>query len=291
MLLRDVAIRLALLTAGVCSLPLRDSCRAQQDPVSVPYETAQEASGCKPLAAFPALPMASVESCHNGDSVEVTLPMKPDASGLAQEKRIRGKYEFREYRVQQWDQDMAFDNLMGLAPMAGFRVKYSARPSTITARNGDTWILINVSTGSYTVSVVQEPPEVWTTARTAEEISHEMQSHNRVEIYGIVFSAADQSILEKQSPILFEILKYLKQNPQVSIIIESDKMSAQGPSEDDAEITRERANGVMDWLIAHGIARSHVQPRPAGRNNPVTENESPSEIQRNERIVLIRANS
>jgi outer membrane protein OmpA-like peptidoglycan-associated protein len=116
-----------------------------------------------------------------------------------------------------------------------------------------------------------------------------MQAHNQVDIYGIQFSPDGQSILEKESQILFEILKYLKQNPDLSVIIESHKWSTEGPPETDSEITRERANAVMDWLIAHGAARSHVQPRPAGRDNPITENESPSQIQRNERIVLIKA--
>lgn len=42
----------------------------------------------------------------------------------------------------------------------------------------------------------------------------------------------------------------------------------------------------MDWLVSHGIDRTGLQPWPAGHNDPITDNESPSEIQRNERIIL-----
>jgi outer membrane protein OmpA-like peptidoglycan-associated protein len=221
----------------------------------------------------------------------VTFPLKPDAQGNAQEKRVRGAYEFREYQVKKSQQDDAFDNMMRELPQAGFRIKFSSKPSIITARKEDIWVLVNFSGESYNVSLVKGPPEVWAFAKTAAEISREMQAHNRVDIYGIQFSSDDQSILEQESPILFETLKYLEQNNDISVIVESDKMTPNRPAEVDSEICRERANSVVDWLIAHGIARSRVQPRAAGRNNPITENESPSEIQRNERIVLVKISS
>jgi len=100
-------------------------------------------------------------SCQHADSVGVTLPLKPDAQGYAQEKRVRGAYEFREYQiVGKSQQDFAFDNMMRELPMAGFRIKFSSKPSTITARKEDIWALINISGESYNVSLVKEPPEV-----------------------------------------------------------------------------------------------------------------------------------
>jgi outer membrane protein OmpA-like peptidoglycan-associated protein len=291
---RYFRVRLAFAITLGCVLELPAVCSAQQpDPNGPPNEThaAQDSSGCPQPAALWPLPSATLMSCEKADSVGVILPLSTDAHGVVQEKRVRGVYEFREYKIPQSDQDYAFDRLMDQLPMAGFKIKYSMKPSTITARKGDTWILINVSGDLYNVSVVQEPPEVWTSVKTAEEISREMQAHNHVDIYGIAFSSADQSILEKRSQILFEILKYLKQNPNLSVVVESHKISTQGPPESDSEITRVRANAVMDWLIAHGIARVRMQPRAFGRDNPLTDNESPSQIQRNERIALAKTAS
>lgn len=243
------------------------------------------------LTVFPPLPMAGIISCQKGESVEVTLPLKPDAQGLAQEIRVRGAYEFREYSIPESNRGSAFDNLMYLMPIAGFVVKSSNKPLTITARKGDTWILINIRGESYTVSVVIAPQESWTPVNTANEIAQAMKAHGRVDIYGIEFSPQGQSIREEQSGILSEILKYLRSNADVSVIIESHKISKLGVPEEDSEITRERANAVMDWLIAHGVARSRVQARPCGRDNPIADNESPTGAQRNERIVLVKANS
>jgi len=93
------------------------------------------------------------------------------------------------------------------------------------------------------------------------------------------------------SSILSEILKYLKANPDLSIVVESHKISAVGYPEDDSEITRERANAVVDWLVAHGIARSRLRSLPCGRDNPIADNESASGAKRNERIVLVEVKS
>jgi outer membrane protein OmpA-like peptidoglycan-associated protein len=278
---------IALACVSVLTLPV--VCLAQeQDPNGPPYQ-AEENSGCPPPTLLWPLPGATIVTCHHGDSVGVTLPLKPDAQGHSQEKQVRGAYDFREYQVAESQRDNSFDNMMKELPMAGFKIKYSIKPSTITARKENMWALINVSGEFYNVSLVIEPPEVWAFAKTAAEISSEMQAHNQVDIYGIQFSPDDQSILEKESQILFEILRYLKQNNDISVVVESDKITPNRLPEVDSEITGKRANAVMDWLIAHGVARSRVQPRPAGRNNPITENESPSEIQRNERIVLIKS--
>jgi hypothetical protein len=282
--------QLALRTVFACAILFPAVCAAQESPNLNPSEPRTDAAGCADLTVFPKLAGSTILSCDRGDSMEVAMPLGPDAQGFAREKKARGGYEYRQYRSPQgYAPEQVFQNLMQLAPMAGFILKYSAQPSTITARKGDTWILINVTGDSYDVSAVSVKAEPWTSVTTAEEISREMQAHNRVEIYGIKFFATGQSLMEEESPILFEMLKYLKRNPDLSVVIESHKVSTAGAPEDDLEITRERANAVMDWLIAHGIARTRLQPRPFGRINPLTENESPSEIQRNERIVLAKA--
>jgi len=276
--------------ALTCSIPLPAQCFAQESSRAAITGPNMETVDCPPLAAFPQLAMTVVVSCQRTDSVELTVPLKPDAQGRGREKTIRGKYEFREYRLPQIDQqEYAFDSLMQLIPMAGFTVKYSARPSIITARNGDTWVLISVSDDSYNVSVVHDSQTGCTRVNNAEEISREMEAHNRVAIYGIQFSPQNQIIEEKSSEILNEVLKYIKQNPALPFLIESHKTSNKGTEEDDFEITRERANALVDWLIAHGIPAVRLQAKPFGRMQPLGENDTPMEIRCNERIQLSKA--
>jgi outer membrane protein OmpA-like peptidoglycan-associated protein len=275
---------LVLGIALACSFHLPEPCLAQQSDPNA------DATGCPNLTIFPKLATSVVVSCRSGDSVEVTMPLKPDAHGFAREKSVGGVYEFREYQITQGgQQEQAFENLMQLAPIAGFVVKYSASPSTITARKGDTWILINVSGDFYNLSVVQAKEEPWTPVKDAEGISREMQTHSRVAVYGIEFSPDNQAVNEEDSKILIDVLKYLKENANLAVIVESHKFSTKGNAEDDLEITRKRANAVVDWLVAHGITAGRLQTKGFGRSKPVTENDTAIEIQRNERIVFAKA--
>jgi outer membrane protein OmpA-like peptidoglycan-associated protein len=281
---------LVLGTALASLIPFAPMCLAQENPNPTPIIEAQptvQAADCPNLPDFPQLAMSVVVSCQKSDSVEVKMPLKSDGNGVSREKLVRGIYEFREYRIPRADQqEHAFENLMQLVPIAGFIVRYSANPSTITAQKGDTWILINISGDSYNVSVVRNTKPPCSPVKNAEEISREFQAHNRVAIYGIQFSPENQSIQEQNSDILNEVLKFLVQNPAVAVVIESHKFSALGTDEKDSEITRERANAVFDWLVAHGVAARRLQARPFGRNKPLEENDSPMGNQCNERIEL-----
>jgi outer membrane protein OmpA-like peptidoglycan-associated protein len=138
------------------------------------------------------------------------------------------------------------------------------------------------------VSVVREVQEPWTPVKTAEEISQEMEAHKSVAIYGIQFAPKNQTIQENGSAILNEVLKYLRQNPNLAVVIESHKVTTNGTEESDLKTTSDRANAVVAWLVAHGIAAGRLQAKPFGRSRPLTENDSAIEIQRNERITLAK---
>jgi outer membrane protein OmpA-like peptidoglycan-associated protein len=273
-----------------CLILLTPLCFAQDN---LNTDANVQPADCPALAAFPQLAATVVVSCNRADSIELKMPMKPDAQGFAQEKSVRGAYEFREYRIPRVDQqEWAFDNLMQLIPMAGFVVKYSSSPSTITARKGDTWILINVSGDFYNISVVRVKEEPWTPPfKNAGEILREVNAGSHVAIYGIEFSLENQAINEKGSKNLFELLKCLKENPNLVVVVESHKFGTTGSAEDDLEITRKRANAIVAWLVEHGIAAGRLQSKALGRTKPLTENDTAEEVQRNERIALSKTTS
>ena len=284
--------RLILSIALAGSLRLPAPCLAQENPNTLPTTTepAIQAADCPPFTTFPQVPMTIVVSCEKANSVEVTLPLKPDAQGRAQQTSIHGLYEYREYRNPRAEQqEYMFDSLMQLAPMAGFTVLYSARPSVITARSGQTWVLMNVSDESYNISVVRDSQMSCAPVNNAEEIAREMEAHDRVAIYGIQFSPENQIMEEKSSESLKAIFKYIGQSPARSLVIESHMVSTKGTKEDDFEITRERANAVVNWLVAHGVPAELLQAKPFGRMEPLTKNDTSMDVQCNERIELSKA--
>jgi hypothetical protein len=262
-------------------------CLAQETPIPVP-EPPMEPADCPKFSVFPQLALSVVVSCPKDDLAEITLPLEPDPQGHSREKRVQGEYELREYHLPNiYSQEQAFDQLKQLAPMAGFVVKYSDRPS-ITARKGDVWILITVSGDFYTIGAVHGPPESCTPISDPGEISRQMQARNRVAVFGIEFSPQNGINQQASSEILKAVLKYIKENPTSYFIIESHKFSSKGTEDDDFEITRERANAIVDWLAAQGIPAGYLQVKPFGRMKPLTDTDDLSEIKCNDRIELVK---
>lgn len=265
------------------------ACLAQENAVPHTVEPQTDIGGCPDLKQVPRLPGSLIVSCDKGDSMAVTLPLNPDAQGYAREKSVRGFYESREYKIPPlYQQQQAFDNLMNLLPMAGFTVKYTSAPATITARNREVWVLINIGGEYYDVKAVRAPEDPWIPVKNAQEISREMEAHSRVAIYGIEFSPDNLTVIEERSKILGEVLAYLRGNAGLTVDIESHRMGDSRNSENDLEITAKRAQAVSAWLASHGIAAERLRPKALGRNKPITENDTPIEIQRNERIELVK---
>lgn len=265
-------------------------CRAQEDMDPQTGLPRQAAPGeCADLPVPRRLVSAVIVSCDKQDSAEVTMPVNPDAEGNSREKTLRGAYEFRQYQIgEQQMQEQAFDTLTQSFDSAGFKIKFSSIGGTITGRKEDTWILVKISGEYYDVTVVRVKETPWAPVRNAQEISREMEAHKRVAIYGAIFSPDNRAVVVEYSGILGEVLAYLNANPSSTFIVESHKMSNSGSAEDDLEITKKRAKAVVECMEAHGVAAGRLQPKALGRSEPITENDTPLEIQRNERIELAR---
>jgi len=175
--------------------------------------------------------------------------------------------------------------------MSGFTIKYADSSSKITARSENAWILVSVSGELYSVTLLQPAQEAWTQVTDEKEIAEQIAAHSRVAIYGIHFSKDNKFIAQQNSKILEEVFKYLKDNPAVSVIVESHKMSASGNTHDDEEITKQRASTVVSWLQNSGIEAARLRPEGLGRSKALNENDTTTEIEQNERIELVKAGS
>jgi outer membrane protein OmpA-like peptidoglycan-associated protein len=280
-----------LVVAAIAAIFLPARCLAQVGPNPDSPEVSGDVAACADLKEFPTLPSSKIVGCDKGNSIEVTMPLKPDARGYAREKTIRGDYEFREYQFPQEDQqEQTFDNLMRLFSIEGFSVKFVSNPSTITGHKEGAWILVSLSGEYCDVKLVHVNEDPWIPVKDVKEISKEMEAHHRVALYGIRFSSDDRTVVEETSPILPEVLKYFQLNPALAVVIESHKFSANGTEESDQQITSKRAKAVAEWLAARGIATGRLESRALGRSKPITDNDTQLEIEKNERIELVVAN-
>jgi outer membrane protein OmpA-like peptidoglycan-associated protein len=288
---RDISMVATFAAIFACAIASPSICTAQEtsDP---PVENRTDAEGCTDLAAFPKLPTSIILSCRSSESAEMTFPLKPDDQGRARDKVVQGAFEYRDYQIEDASQqEQAYANLLQLLPMSGFAIKYADSSSKITARSENAWILVSVSGELYSVTLLQPAHQAWPQVTDEKEIAEQIAAHSRVAIYGIQFSKDNKFILQQNSKVLEEVFKYLHDNPAVSVIVESHKMSASGDVHSDEEITNQRASTVVGWLQGHGIAAARLKPRGLGRSKALNENDTTAEIEQNERIELLRTGS
>lgn len=288
---RGISIVATFAALFACVIASPSACIAQEtsDP---PAENRTDAEGCTDLAAFPKLPTSIILSCRSAESAEMTFPLKPDDQGRARDKVVHGAFEYRDYQIEDASQqEQAYANLLQLLPMSGFTIKYADSPTKITARSENAWILVSVSGEIYSVTLLQPASEAWTQATNEKEIAEQIAAHSRVAIYGLQFSPDNKHVLRQNSAILEEVFKYLKDNPTVSVIVESHKMSASGNAHDDEEITNQRASTVVSWLQNSGIEAARLRHEGLGRSKALNENDTTAEIEQNERIELVKAGS
>jgi outer membrane protein OmpA-like peptidoglycan-associated protein len=220
----------------------------------------------------------------------MTFPLKPDEQGRSREKTAHGALEYRDYQIEDASQqEQAYANLLQLLPISGFTIKYADSPSKITARSENAWVLVSVSDELYSVTLLQPAQEPWTPVTDEKGIAEQIAAHSRVAIYGVQFSKDNKFVLQS-SRIMEEVFKYLKDNPSVSLVVESHKVSPNGDAKSDQEITNQRASTVVDLLQANGIAAGRLKPKGWGRSKALNENDTTEEIEQNERIELVKTN-
>jgi outer membrane protein OmpA-like peptidoglycan-associated protein len=61
-----------------------------------------------------------------------------------------------------------------------------------------------------------------------------------------------------------------------------------GAPADEARLTQRRAEVVMNWLVAHGVARERLVARGYGAADPIAPNDTPEGRAKNDRVVLRR---
>ena len=90
-----------------------------------------------------------------------------------------------------------------------------------------------------------------------------------------VFFANDEAVILKNSfPVLQAVANVLQTQPQIT------KLAIEGHTDDRGDIThntdlsKRRAESVMQWLTEHGIAASRLTAQGHGPNRPIADNKT-----------------
>jgi outer membrane protein OmpA-like peptidoglycan-associated protein len=99
----------------------------------------------------------------------------------------------------------------------------------------------------------------------------------------LFFEPGKSSLRKESSPELMRILSILRQNPGIKAEI-TGHLDPGGPEDVLLKLSENRAQAVVDYLVATGIKSSRLLARGYGSSKPVADNNTPAGREENRRI-------
>jgi len=116
-------------------------------------------------------------------------------------------------------------------------------------------------------------------------LSDEIKKKGFINLYGIYFDSNRDIPKSKSQSTLSELAKFLKNNPDIKIEI-IGHTDSDGDGSNNKELSKRRAQSVIQWLKTNGIDVSNLKAGGLGENNPISSNKTESGKALNRRVEL-----
>src|SRR5690606_31233423 len=130
------------------------------------------------------------------------------------------------------------------------------------------------------------PPEPTATLLPANELRQKIDADGRVALQ-INFGSDSARILTGSMPQLEQVVELLQGLPGLALSVEGHTDDT-GTAERNLQLSRQRAQAVVDALVERGIDPGRLTARGLGRDAPVASNETPAGRAANRRVELVR---
>jgi outer membrane protein OmpA-like peptidoglycan-associated protein len=127
-----------------------------------------------------------------------------------------------------------------------------------------------------------------TVADIGQGLKSGIESGCKTELYGINFDFDKASLRPDAEPVLQQALAVLEAEPEVAVEIGGNTDNI-GKPDYNLALSQRRAETVVQWLAAHGIAGDRLSAKGYGDTNPFVPNDSDADRARNRRVELKRA--
>jgi len=123
----------------------------------------------------------------------------------------------------------------------------------------------------------------------AEEMAAAIGQSGRVALYGILFDFNKAEIKAESDETLGEIAKFLKDNPEVKVVVTGHTDNV-GGFEFNRSLSERRAEAVVGALMTrYGIDKARLFPFGASFSSPVASNDSEEGKAKNRRVELVKS--
>ena len=268
-------MKLCMKLAVLCALTMAATTLTAQE---------QDAEGCKDSPLVSRFPGGAIHSCENKEYEQADVPINDNGDT----KHLEGEYHYWDYGTREGVSEIqVFRNFQTALKNGGFTIDYASSPGTLVAHKGATWIFID-NRGSFyyqTILTVKEMQQEVTA--DASSLAGEIEKSGRVAVYGINFDTGKAAILPGSESVLNEIVKLLKQNADLKLRVEGHTDN-QGSAGANQALSEKRAQAVMAYLTAHGVAVTRLTAKGFGQTKPVADNGTEEGRAKNRRVELAK---
>jgi len=121
----------------------------------------------------------------------------------------------------------------------------------------------------------------------ADKLRTDLATDGRVALYGIQFDFDKDTLPPDSEPQLAEIVKLLKDDPSLSVLVVGHT-DMQGGFEYNMDLSRRRAQRVVEALAEDGISKDRLSPVGVGPAAPVASNDSEEGRALNRRVEIVK---
>ena len=251
---------------------------------------APDQPGCLDSKFFPKLLECRIDHCEKQASDHRNVAAGEDELGDVVSAPLDGKsrslmYECRENTTPAFVVDQAATALKA----AGFDIpyKYSDAEASLTARKGDSWIIVEAASRYYTLSEIEAIPPDFDSVSDADSITLTLQRYGHLPLYGLEFLPRRPDLTPSSGDVLEEVAVMLKAHPTWRLRVEGHTDNV-GTKVANLTLSRLRAEEVVRWLTTKGIRRGRLDPQGVGDAHPVADNLTEAGRNKNARIEIVR---
>jgi OmpA-OmpF porin, OOP family len=243
----------------------------------------KDAEGCKDSPLITRFPGSIIHSCDNKEFEQADFPMAD-----SQQKHLEGEYHYWDIGTREGTSEIqVFRNFQNALKTAGFAIDYANSPAQLVGHKGNTWIFIDNRGDYYYQTIITTKEMQQEVTADASSLSDEISKTGHVAVYGIHFDTVKSSILPDSENTLGEIVKLLQQNADLKLRVEGHTDN-QGNAAGNQALSQRRAQAVVAWLTAQGVAASRLSAKGMGQTKPVADNSGDEGRAKNRRVELVK---
>jgi OmpA-OmpF porin, OOP family len=145
----------------------------------------------------------------------------------------------------------------------------------------------NMNAGFYYQTIVHLKEMQQEVVADAATMDNEIKQSGHVAVYGIHFNTGKADILPDSESTLNEIVKLMQQDAALKVRVEGHTDN-QGNASANQALSEKRAQSVVAWLTAHGVAAARLTAKGFGQTKPVADNSTEEGRAKNRRVELAK---